>query len=347
MAVIYKQGDLFLDQSEAIVNTVNCVGVMGKGVALEFKRRWPENFKQYKKVCSAKQLTPGKVFIFDRGTLLDQGNPRYLVNFPTKNHWREKSKLSYIEEGLDDFIKQLIKLDIKSVALPPLGCGNGGLPWEEVRALIEEKLSSIEGIDFIVYGSKNSIAKPEYEVQSHKMTYERAILIKTIGEFEKFFGGYLTRISLQKTVYFLQAMGLNYQVKFAKNEHGPYSENLKSAFKSMEAQGFIEGFEKHEVQATPSAFAEAEEFLSSDSSEDNANAQKLIDRLALLIEGYESPYGMELLSSVHYLVHTEKKPSCNEVVKAIQCWNDHKNNKFTPPSIEAAYKRLAEDGFLN
>jgi len=347
MTVIYKQGDLFLDQSEAIVNTVNCVGVMGKGVALEFKRRWPENFKQYKKLCGAKQLIPGKVFIFDRGSLLDQCNPRYLVNFPTKNHWREKSKLSYIDEGLDDFVKQLIKFDIKSVALPPLGCGNGGLPWDDVRALIEEKLSSVDGIDFIVYGSKSSASKPEYEIQTHKMTRERAILIKTIGEFEKFFGGYLTRISLQKIVYFLQAMGLSYQVEFTKNEHGPYSEELKSAFKSMENQGFIEGFEKHEVQATSSAFAEAEEFLSSEGGESDAKAQEFIDRLALLIEGYESPFGMELLSSVHYLVISENKSSTEEVVKSIQSWNDHKNDRFNPRSIEAAYDRLKEDEFLH
>lgn len=344
MPIKYKTGDMFNEQSEAIVNTVNCAGVMGKGVALEFKRRWPDNFNKYKKLCKSKNLVPGMMYIFDRGDLFNESTPRYLINFPTKNHWREKSKLTYIYDGLDDFVKQLKIYNIKSVTLPPLGCGNGGLQWAEVKGAIEEKLSHIDGIDFYVYAPKESLPNPEYKTSIHKMTTERAILIKTIGELEKYFGGYLTRISMQKIVYFLQTMGLNYRVAFEKNDHGPYSEELKHAFKGMEEQGFIAGFIKNEeIKVTPSSFAEADEYLVGKEGE---FAQSIINRLALLIEGYESPYGMELLSSVHYLVDHEKIAPIERVVSAIQSWNDHKNNKFSPDAIIGAHARLKEDGFL-
>ncbi len=343
MALKFTSGDMFESQSEAIVNTVNCVGVMGKGVALEFKRRWPDNFKQYKKLCAAKKLTPGLVFIYQRADLLDDDNPKFIINFPTKNHWREKSKLHYIEDGLDNLIPQLEFFGIKSVSMPPLGCGNGGLEWSDVREVIERKLSTVNNVDFLIYGPKAAEITPEYAIKDHKMTRERAILIKTIGEFEKYFGGHLTRISLQKIVYFLQVMGLNYRAEFAKFDHGPYAEELKTVFRALEDQGYIEGYETEEITATNGAFAEAEEYLVNHGNQDS---EEIVDRLALLIEGFESPYGMELLSSVHFLVDREKQSSVEEVVGSIKAWNDDKSNKFPPETIKIAFSRLQEDNFV-
>lgn len=148
--IIYKTGDLFEEPTEAIVNTVNCVGVMGKGVALEFKQRWPENFKAYKKRCDAKDMVPGRMFIFDADSLFNNGMHKYLINFPTKQHWRSKSKIEYIRDGLVDLVRQLRELKITSVALPQLGCGNGGLEWSEVRPLIEERLAELPDVKFVV-----------------------------------------------------------------------------------------------------------------------------------------------------------------------------------------------------
>ena len=346
MAILYKYGDMFSEQTDAIVNTVNCVGVMGKGVALEFKRRWPENFKEYKKQCERKELIPGKVSIFDTGDMFATSNPRYLINFPTKQHWRSKSKISYIEDGLDSFVKQLRDYKIKSVTLPPLGCGNGGLAWEDVRALLVEKLSSIEDIDFVVYAPEEHVSQPEYKAIPEIKTLERAILIATIGEFEKYFGGHLTRISLQKIAYFLQALGIDYGLEFARNEHGPYSKKLKSAFKGMEKQGYITGYniEDPKITVSPAAFAAAEDFLENN---EEIDAQEIIQRLSFLIEGYESPYGMELLSSVHYLVTHEGLNGVDDVIEAIQNWNEHKCSHFPPKSIAAAHYRLKEDRLIN
>ncbi len=137
------KGDLLRQETDAIVNTVNCMGVMGKGIALQFKRKWPENFKVYEKACRSGLVKTGKMFVHDLGAL-HNGKPEFIINFPTKNHWREKSKLSYIEEGLDDLIKVIRELKIKSIAIPPLGCGNGGLDWDVVKKIIEESLAPLD-----------------------------------------------------------------------------------------------------------------------------------------------------------------------------------------------------------
>nr|WP_231727272.1 macro domain-containing protein [Kordiimonas lipolytica] len=336
---------MFDDPSEAIVNTVNCVGVMGKGVALEFKRRWPENFKAYKKLCDQKQLSPGHMFIYDNGGMLVESGPRYLINFPTKQHWRAKSKMSYISEGLDDFVIQVQKLGIKSVAVPPLGCGNGGLPWNDVRKVIESKLAGIDGVDFVVYAPKNHFSSPEYENIPPKMTLARAALVKAVGDFEVFFGGHLTRISLQKIIYFLQALGVPFNLKFTRNTHGPYSESLNTILSEFERLNYISGFSKAEaeIQATRAAYSQADEFLS---SERDTSTNEIIQKLGLLIEGYESPFGMELLASVHYLHEVEGIHRKAEIISAIKSWNDHKSRNFTDASISTAFLRLNEDGLI-
>ncbi len=338
---------MFTTQANAIVNAVNCVGVMGKGVALEFKRRWPENYKQYKKICNAGELSPGKMFVFDNGDMFSEENPRYLINFPTKKHWREKSRLSYIEDGLDDFVVQLSKYNIKSVALPPLGCGNGGLPWEEVKSLMELKLSDIKDIEFFIYQPQESIPEPEYRSEPSKMTFERAVLVKTLCEFETYFGGSLTRISVQKIAYFLQDMGLQLGLKFARNKYGPYSDRLKDALYKMEQQNFIVGYstDPSEISVTSGAYAKAVEFL--EMGKFHLDYDEIIRRLGLLIEGYENPYGMELLATVHYLVKTENCESDQAVVQAVQEWNNRKGSQFVPASIGLAFNRLKEDQFIH
>lgn len=351
MPILYTYGNLFDTDAEAIVNTVNCVGVMGKGVALEFKKRWPDNFKAYKAECDAKRLTVGKMFVFDQGADMFEAKqpPRFLINFPTKDHWRGKSKMSYIVDGLDDFIIQLRKHAIQSVALPPLGCGNGGLPWQDVKAVLEQKLADIHDIDFIVYApqeNKQDVLRPEHEdYPTLEMTLPRAVLVKTISEFEPFFGGALTRVPLQKIVYFLQEIGLDFNLAFKPNTHGPYSETLKSVLYKLEENHFIQGYsdEEPQITATKGAVAAAHEFLS---QADSSPYEAMIQRLSLLIDGYENPIGMELLASVHYLTRHEGMTDKTAIIQAIQNWNERKKEYFTPPIIERAYHRLEQDGFL-
>ena len=144
----FKRGNLLHENVEALVNAVNCVGVMGAGIALHFKNAYPENFRQYKKACKAKQVKPGKMFITLTGAFL---NPLYIVNFPTKLHWENKSRIEDIKSGLDALVLEIEKLRVNSIAIPALGCGNGGLDWSDVKPLIESKFSKLQNVKVIVF----------------------------------------------------------------------------------------------------------------------------------------------------------------------------------------------------
>ena len=149
MPVKFVRGDLFEAPTEALVNTVNTVGVMGKGLALEFKRRYPDNYRSYVRACARGEVQIGRIFVHDRGPFA--GHPRYILNFPTKRHWRERSRIEYVREGLKDLKRVLRSLGIRSVAVPPLGAGLGRLPWEKVRAEIESALGDVEDVEVWVY----------------------------------------------------------------------------------------------------------------------------------------------------------------------------------------------------
>jgi O-acetyl-ADP-ribose deacetylase (regulator of RNase III)/uncharacterized protein YwgA len=345
MTIKFKTGDMFSEPVHALVNTVNCVGVMGKGVALEFKKRWPANFKAYKKICDAKALTPGQMFVFDTHELFAADGPQYLVNFPTKAHWRAKSKIAYVEDGLDALAKAIKNYDIKSIAIPPLGCGNGGLEWADVKPLIMTKLGAIEDVEIIVFPPKDAVDQPEHVHSQLNMTFERAMLLKSLNELEIFFDGSFDRISLQKIAYFLQALGIDFRLKFARNLHGPYSETLKKAFIALEHHGMICGFLEGDRQAhvTNSGCAVAEEFLGGA----DQNTDEIVERVSKLVQGYESPYGLELLSSVHWLAHHEEHSPVEKVIAEMKSWNENKRNSFSDDAIRLAYERLQEDKLLN
>jgi len=142
------RGNLLEADVEAIVNAVNTVGVMGKGIALQFKQAWPENFKAYAKACKLGEVVPGHMFIFELDGLV---NPRFIINFPTKRHWRQRSRLDDIEYGLAALVDEIRRRDIHSVAVPPLGCGNGGLDWAVVRLMIEQAFSTLPDVHVLLY----------------------------------------------------------------------------------------------------------------------------------------------------------------------------------------------------
>lgn len=345
MTITFKNGDMFSEPVEALVNTVNCVGIMGKGVALEFKKRWPANFNEYKKLCDAKKLTPGQMFVFDTKELFTLEGPRFLINFPTKAHWRSKSKISYIEDGLDALVNAIQEHSIKSIAIPPLGCGNGGLNWAEVKPLMISKLTKLGGVDIVVFPPKDAIDEPEHVHSKLPMTYPRAMLLKSLNELEEFFDGSFDRISLQKIAYFLQVLGVDFKLGFARNLHGPYSESLKKAYIAFEQHGMIRGFMTGDRQThlTNSGCTVADEFLSG-SRQDSTD---IITRLSKLFQGYESPYGLELLSSVHWLAQQERCFPVERIIAAMHSWNENKRNSFSEDSIRLAYARLQEDGLLD
>jgi len=143
-------GDILKCEVEALVNTVNCVGVMGRGLALQFKNAYPENFRAYKAACDQKEVQPGRMFVYETG----QPVPRFIINFPTKRHWRDKSRIEDIEAGLVDLVRVIREKDIRSIAIPPLGCGLGGLNWREVRPCIEQALEQLTNVNVLVFKPK-------------------------------------------------------------------------------------------------------------------------------------------------------------------------------------------------
>jgi O-acetyl-ADP-ribose deacetylase (regulator of RNase III)/uncharacterized protein YwgA len=345
MSVTFKTGNLFSDKSDALVNTVNCVGVMGKGVALEFKRRWPDNYKVYKKACDSRELRPGRMLIFELANLFGKSEPKFIVNFPTKDHWRAKSKLEYISSGLDALVSDIKKYRIKSIALPPLGCGNGGLDWNVVRPMMLEKLSELEGVNVSIYGPLKGGDDPEY-VETHlRMTTGRAIFLKAIAALETRFDGALDRLSLQKIAYFLQVMGVPLNLEFNKNLYGPYSEALKKAVVALEDDyKLIAGFQaEREAHVTSAGYAAAEDFLKT-----NEHNDAVIESLAKLVDGFETPYGLELLSTVHKVATSSsgEKGDISRITAEMLALERNKRNVFPEDEIRLAFKRLKDDHLL-
>jgi O-acetyl-ADP-ribose deacetylase (regulator of RNase III) len=210
--ITLTRGNLLEDKVEAIVNTVNCVGVMGKGIALQFKQAFPENFKVYARACKKNEVRQGKMFIFSTDSFV---NPKYIFNFPTKNHWRGKSKIKDVETGLADLAEEIRRLKIKSIAIPPLGCGYGGLKWADVRHLIENTFKDLPEVEVHLYepkGAPEAESMP-IETKTPNMTRSRALFIKLLHQYA--IPGYrLSLLEIQKLAYFLQISGeplrLNY-----------------------------------------------------------------------------------------------------------------------------------------
>jgi O-acetyl-ADP-ribose deacetylase (regulator of RNase III) len=151
----YLKGDMFNSPAQVLVNTVNVVGVMGKGVALEFKSRYPDMFKQYQKICEDKSLDIGKLFLWKK-------SDKWVLLFPTKKHWKNPSKLEFIQAGLEKFKTNWYKMGIESIAFPRLGCGNGGLDWNDVRPMMEQYLKPLP-IKIYIYVDNYGNMTPEHK----------------------------------------------------------------------------------------------------------------------------------------------------------------------------------------
>ncbi len=333
------------DDVDAIVNTVNCVGVMGKGIALQFKNKWPANFSVYETACKAKRVRPGSMFMFDSGGLV---KPNYIINFPTKDHWRGKSRIEFIHDGLVDLITQVKRLGIKSIAIPPLGCGNGGLNWVEVRSLIEKAFADLPEVEVRLFEPAGAPNPKSMEVRTTRprMTAGRAAILKVLNTYRALEYG-LSRIEVQKLAYFLQEAGENLKLSFVKNQYGPYSEELRHALNRMEGhfiRGLGDGVVEAEIEPVAEALAEAEQFATA--SGHSALVQH-VSRVASLIDGFQSPYGMELLATVHWVATREPNVRTPEqAISAVRAWNERKARIMQPTHVLVAWKRLAEQQWL-
>ncbi len=345
MAIQLTTGDLLKqDDVDAIVNTVNCVGVMGKGIALQFKNKWPANYKAYAAACRAGLVHPGRMFVHDAGGLV---KPHYLINFPTKDHWRSPSRIEFIRDGLIDLVAQVRRLDIRSIAIPPLGCGNGGLDWSQVRPLIEAAFAPLPDLEVRLFGPGAPPEAKSMEVRTRRpgMTPGRAAMLKLLEVYKELDYG-LSRIEVQKLAYFLQEAGEPLSLVFVKHQYGPYADALRHALNRMEGhfiRGVGDGVVEAEIEPIPEALAEAERFVHTRGREALANR---IGRVRDLIEGYQSPYGLELLASVHWVRTREGAATTEEALSRIQAWNDRKKALMAPAHVKAAWRRLDEGGWV-
>ncbi len=339
-------GDLLKqDDVDAIVNTVNCVGVMGKGIALQFKNKWPANFTAYAAACKAGQVRPGRMFVFDSGGLV---KPNFIINFPTKDHWRGSSKIEFIRDGLVDLVAQVKRLGIRSIAVPPLGCGNGGLDWADVRPLIEAAFETLPDVEVRLFEPAGAPDPKTMEVRTKRprMTAGRAAIVKVLDTYRELNYG-LSKIEVQKLAYFLQEAGGPLDLPFVKHHYGPYSDTLRHALNTMEGhfiRGLGDGVVEAEIEPTEDALAEAEAFIAEKRHSELAGQ---VDRVGRLIDGYQSSYGMELLASVHWVaVHEADVRSLDDAVAAVHAWNDRKRHLMKPEHIASAWRRLGDEGWL-
>jgi O-acetyl-ADP-ribose deacetylase (regulator of RNase III) len=338
------QGNLLEADAEALVNTVNCVGVMGKGIALQFKQAFPENFAVYEKVCKAGRMQVGKVLIYETGNLI---NPKYIINFPTKRHWKGNSRIEDVETGLDDLIGQIRRLNIRSIAIPPLGAGLGGLPWPDVRLRIQTSFAELPDVRVLLFEPQGAPPVETMPVRTKKpnMTPGRALLIRLLDLYGR--QGYRhSLLEVQKLAYFLQEAGETMRLRFQAHHFGPYADNLNHALQHMEGH-FIRGYgdrsAKAEIRLMPDATEKASEFLKG-----KPETEQYLQRVKALIEGFETPYGMELLATVHWVIKHEATAKGNfEAIRAkVESWNQRKKDLMKPQHIHKAYARLEAEGWI-
>jgi O-acetyl-ADP-ribose deacetylase (regulator of RNase III) len=340
----FAHGNLLTADAEALVNTVNCVGVMGKGIALQFKQAFPDNFRSYAAACKRGEVRPGQMFVFTTGAA---SNPRFIINFPTKRHFRDPSRIEDIECGLTALVRELHVHGIRSIAIPPLGCGNGGLVWNDVRPRIEHALQGAPNIEVLLYAPAGAPQPSTMPVRTSppRMTRGRALLVKLLEAYLRHDYG-ATRIEMQKLAYFLQTAGEPLKLNFVKHTFGPFASNLNHVLHSMEGhliRGFGDGSARAEISLVPGALDEAERLLA-----EEPDARERLERVRQLIEGFESPYGMELLGTVHWVAIHEVSNShdAKAIVEAVRGWNERKRERMKPAHIAKAHERLAASGWI-
>lgn len=335
-------GDILQADAEALVNTVNCVGIMGRGVALQFKNSYPENFKAYQAACARGEVQPGRMFVFETGTLT---SPKFIINFPTKRHWKGKSRIEDIESGLRALVEEVSTRGIHSIAIPPLGSGLGGLRWDEVRPRIEAALGVIGGLRATIF-EPTSVPAATRSRDVPSMSPGRAALVVLM---HRYLGGlmdpFVTLIEVQKLMYFMQEAGEPLRLNYVKHHYGPYADNLRHVLTKIEGHlvsGYHDGGDApdKQLELVPSAVRDAEAFLAG-----SGDTRSRFDRVGTLVEGFETPFGLELLATVHWVATREHASSAEDAAAKVYAWNERKR-RFLPGQIGIAFETLRANGWL-
>lgn len=344
-------GNLLTADVDGLVNTVNTVGVMGKGIALQFKRAYPDNYAAYRAACERGEVRLGQMFVYDTGRL---GCGRYVINFPTKQHWRSRSRLEDIASGLADLRQVVQDLELSSVAVPALGCGNGGLAWATVRPLIEETFQALPDVRVVLFppaGAPDPATMP-VATRRPSLTPNRAALLVALDRYLRRARAQEVRegvseLEIQKLVYFLQVLGQPFRLEFSRGRYGPYAEKVHHVLQALEGH-FLLGYgdrsakvtDLEPIRPTDGAVEEASERLDSDTAE-------RITALLTLIEGFETPYSLELLATAHFAAsHQPAAAKSAEISARVASWNLRNARMFTPRHVAIAVERLGERELL-
>lgn len=341
----FCSGDMFESGAEALVNTVNTEGRMGKGLALQFKKRFPANLRAYEEACAKKLVIPGKMFIFEQSPPM---LPKYIINFPTKTHWKNKSRMTDILSGLDALKQELQRLKITSVAIPPLGCGLGGLNWLDVKKAIETTLADVAPVDIMVYQPIQGKNPAPVSSASKILTPARAAIISAFQQYMAYaISVEMTFVEAHKLTYLMQELGLPLRLRFAPWRYGPYANNLGFVLSDMESH-YIEGYRDGTSKAFDTFRLLPESTIAISMVKNNSEIATLLSRLENFIAGFESPTGLELLATTHWLATKNSIPlETSPISDAIAnwCsnrsgWGDRKKKLFSSVYIGSAVERV-------
>ncbi len=341
-----QKGDILHSDAQALVNTVNCVGIMGRGVALQFKKAFPDNFKFYAQACDSGEVRLGSMLVYDRDRLT---GPHYIINFPTKRHWKSKSRLKDIEAGLQDLVKTVRELHLQSIAIPPLGCGLGGLKWSAVRPRIESAFAVVPDVQVELFEPSGAPDAAEMVKQSKTpvMTIGRAALLALMRRYlAAVMDPFVSLLEVHKLMYFLQEAGEGLKLKYEKAAYGPYATNLRHVLTAIEGH-FVVGYGDAEdnpdkpLEFKEEAVEAAEQFLAT-----HPETLQRFDQVVNLIEGFETPLGMELLATVHWVAAREGAQTLPVAIDKTYAWNERKR-AFSEKHIGIAWNVLQRKGWLH
>lgn len=351
--ITFTQGNLLEARAEALVNTVNTVGVMGKGIALMFKERFDENFRRYAAACKAKEVQTGKMFVTPVHEL---DGPRWIVNFPTKQHWRAPSRMEWVVEGLQDLRRFLIEQQVKSIAIPPLGAGNGGLEWAEVREQIERALGDLD-IDILVFEPTQQYQNVAKRAGVEKLTPARALIAELVRRYWVL-GMECSLLEIQKLAWFLEQAIERYNpadnplnLQFAAYKYGPYANRLDHLLNNLD--GSYLHSEKRISDADPLDVIwfddERKAFVQTYLKSEAKAYTQALESTAALIDGFESPFGMELLATVDWLLAREGvAPNVPALREGLRHWRGgpdaaaRKDRLFDDRALGIALERLTQ-----
>lgn len=354
----YTQGNLLDAQAEAVVNTVNEIGVMGKGIALLIREAFPASAKTYIDASKRKEVRVGKMLVTQASDLL---GPRWIIHFPTKKHWRHPSKMEWVREGLRDLARVVTEKQIKSIALPPLGCGNGGLEWTQVRKEIELALAPLHGVDVIVYEPTHAYHNAPKREGLEELTPARALIAELVRRYGVL-GLECSLLEVQKLAWFLQRvvakLGVDdpLDLQFSANKYGPYSDRLRHLLNGLD--GSYLHCEKRLADAGPLepiwfAHEKRQAVVDFLKSQDAERYQAALEQTTTLIDGFESPLGMELLATVDWLLHEQRcKRTVEDLRRGLQNWPGgsaaarRKSKIFDDRLLDLALQRLISSGVL-